>query len=557
MPSWAMILLPQAILIVAACIIAAGMRLMDLDRTWKAIGMLAVIGAAFALLGVAEESSLPASNPALSAPQLSSESQPDPATHAPVLQDSLSISLQWICLAVGTILVLSGLQSPPHAIDTDWLPRALLSMAGAMLTCVAADLLLLFVVLELTVLPWAVQQEQVETSSGNAAPDRLYLNLTASLFLLLGFAALYGLTGSSHVDAVRAALESGSLPNSTRPAGVSEMGVVAMVFIVAGLAVRLGVAPFHFGLPEVFENASTPAALLVWPRIAAFVVLLRVPCEAMASLGATGQWLVWVLSMSSMIVGGARAVAETNIRRRLAYATLAQGGIVLAGITVGYWELAHGSYGIDLGRDLPGGMKSGLACFVCHLFAIAGLVAVLSYLQKPGRSVDHLDDLKGVFRSEPLAGLCALVLLLSLAGAPPLPGFWSNLLVLGGTLSVPAEFAGELLPAPAPGFALLGIVVGVTMLLISMAYVGMVASLFLEGQIARPGRAGGRAALVAALLAALFIAGAGLLPGPLLRQLEEIELSEAEGGTNAGAGKMETTGLEPATSAVQGRRSPN
>lgn len=507
--AWVSIVLPQGILIASAGLMAIAARFAGWQRAWKPFTVLAILYAGIAL---GNETRLIAEAP----------------SRGPVVQDSLSVVMQWVSLLAGTVLIFGAFGSASASDTAPRYARLLLSMAGAMLTCVAHDLLLLFAALELTVLPLATQPNVSVGSSEetDSMHPRLALDLVASMLLLLGFAALYGASGATDLTAIYDALAAGSAPDSARTASVSQLGIVATVLIFSGLAIWLGAVPFHFGWPEIFERGSalTAGMLIVWPRIAAFVVLIRVCCLAMPSLEAAGQWMAWVLAVSSMTIGAVRALAETNIRRRLAYTSIAHSGFALAAVAVGFWELGHPDQGLG-GVGLPNGLQAGLACFLCHLLATAGLIAVIGYLRKPEREIGHLDDLQGLARSEPLAAISLLVCALSLAGCPPWPGFWGNLFVLGETLSVPAEFSGELLPAPARGFSLLAFVAVVSAVIIAAVYLRIVAILFLDPQIGRSRAAGGRAALAAALCVALLLAGGSLFPGWLWAALDQVDLT--------------------------------
>jgi len=153
----------------------------------------------------------------------------------------------------------------------------------------------------------------------------------------------------------------------------------------------------------------------------------------------------------------------------------------------------------------------------------AGLFAVLVYLARPHRQIEYVEDLTGLHRSEPLAAVCAAVFLLGLAGVPFLPGFWGRMLLLSASLSVQMESARFALPVSHPGFVLLSLVAVINLLMTAAVYLRIVVVLFLKGQVARPRPSGGQPALAAAMLAALLTVGLGLLPGPALGYLENVE----------------------------------
>jgi NADH-quinone oxidoreductase subunit N len=198
--------------------------------------------------------------------------------------------------------------------------------------------------------------------------------------------------------------------------------VIALVTVVAGLCFRITAVPFHFYAPDVFQGAPTSGAALLSfvPKVVGFVALLRIlatpALDVPWTLAGEGLPLFWLLSVATMFLGNLMALLQTNVKRLLAYSSIAHAGYMLIGLAVG----RQGAGRFD-------GIEALLFYLAVYGAMTVGVFAVLVYLSRPGRSVETVDDLAGLGRSRPAAALLTAVFLFSLTGLPPTAGFFGKL----------------------------------------------------------------------------------------------------------------------------------
>lgn len=254
------------------------------------------------------------------------------------------------------------------------------------------------------------------TMATEAAMKYFVLGALASGFLLYGLSMMYGATGSLDHGEVFDAIQTGRINK-----GVLTFGVV---FVVAGLAFKLGVVPFHMWVPDVYHGAPTAATLLVAgaPKLAAFGITIRLLHEAMNGLAVDWQQMLMVLSVASMAVGNLVAIAQTNLKRMLAYSTIAQMGFVLLGLTptvVGVNTLSAAN-----------GYSSALFYLVTYVLTTLGTFGLIMMLARRGFESEDVSDLAGLAKRSPWMGGVMTIFMLSLAGVPPFVGFYAKLSVL-------------------------------------------------------------------------------------------------------------------------------
>ncbi len=249
-----------------------------------------------------------------------------------------------------------------------------------------------------------------------AAMKYFVLGALASGFLLYGLSMMYGATGSLDHTEVFDAIQTGRINK-----GVMTLGVV---FVVAGLAFKFGAVPFHMWIPDVYHGAPTAVTLLVAgaPKLAAFGMTIRLLHEAMNGLAVDWQQMLIVLAVASLVVGNLVAIAQTNLKRMLAYSTIAQIGFVLLGLTptvVGVNTLSSAN-----------GYSSAMFYLVTYVLTTLGTFGLIMMLAREGHESDAIDDLAGLSRRSPwMAGVMTLFML-SLTGIPPTVGFYAKLSVL-------------------------------------------------------------------------------------------------------------------------------
>ena len=234
------------------------------------------------------------------------------------------------------------------------------------------------------------------------------LGALASGMLLYGISMLYGVTRSLDIGEIGAYLAQGSDDNMVL--------MFAVAFIVVGVAFKLGAAPFHMWIPDVYHGAPTAVTLYIGtaPKIAAFAMLMRLLVEGMGDLHAQWQGMLIVLSILSMAVGNIIAISQTNLKRMLAYSTIAHIGFLLLGVLTG---------------DSGGYAASMFYVIVYALMGMGGFGMII-LLSRAGFEADNLDDFKGLNERSPWFAFMMAVLMFSMAGVPPFLGFWAKFAVL-------------------------------------------------------------------------------------------------------------------------------
>jgi NADH-quinone oxidoreductase subunit N len=262
----------------------------------------------------------------------------------------------------------------------------------------------------------AVALRRDSVVSVEAAMKYFVLGALASGFLLYGMSMIYGATGSLDLATIADKVSSG---------GAEQLVMVfGTVFLVAGLAFKLGVVPFHMWVPDVYQGAPTATTLLIGaaPKFAAFAITIRLLVSGLLGVAADWQQMLLVLCVLSLVVGNFVALVQTDLKRILAYSTIAHMGFMLLAI-------ASGVVG-----DQAGGAVDAYASSLFYVFIYAlttlGSFGVLLLASRQGYELASLDDLKGLSQSRPMLAWVMLVLVFSLAGIPPTAGFYAKLAVL-------------------------------------------------------------------------------------------------------------------------------
>lgn len=260
----------------------------------------------------------------------------------------------------------------------------------------------------------ALRREHVVSSE--AAMKYFVLGAMASGFLLYGLSMIYGATGSLDIGAVFRAIASGQIKH--------QVLVFGLVFVVAGLAFKLGVVPFHMWIPDVYQGAPTAVTLLIAgaPKLAAFAIVIRLLVEGMLPLALDWQQMLAVLAIASLLLGNLAGIAQTNLKRMLAYSTIAQMGFVLLGLLAG---VVNGN-----ALSTANAYSSAMFYMVTYVLTTLATFGVILLLSREGFESEEIADFAGLNQRSPLyAGIMA-VCLFSLAGIPPLVGFYAKLAVL-------------------------------------------------------------------------------------------------------------------------------
>jgi NADH-quinone oxidoreductase subunit N len=206
--------------------------------------------------------------------------------------------------------------------------------------------------------------------------------------------------------------------------------VLGVVFLMAGLAFKLGAAPFHMWAPDVYQGAPTSVTLLLGaaPKLAAFAICMRLLVGALGAMAADWQQMLIVMAVASMAVGNITAIAQTNIKRMLAYSTISQMGFMLLGLLSGVFEGSTTAAAANA-------YSASMFYAVTYVLTTLGSFAVIMLLSRSGFEAESLDDFKGLNQRSPWFAAIMMVLLLSLAGVPPMVGFFAKLTVLEAALA--------------------------------------------------------------------------------------------------------------------------
>ncbi len=284
----------------------------------------------------------------------------------------------------------------------------LLATTGMMMMISANDLIALYVGLELQSLSLYVVAAFRRDSARSAEAGLKYFVLGAlsSGMLLYGASLVYGFTGSTQFASIAAAAQ---------PSGANLGLVFGLVFLMAGFAFKISAVPFHMWTPDVYEGAPTPvtAFFAAAPKLAAMALTVRVLITAFPAVTAEWQQIVVFLAIASMALGSFAAIGQTNIKRLMAYSSIGHMGYALVG-------LAAGS---------PEGVAGLIVYLAIYLAMTLGTFACILAMRRGGRMVEDIDSLAGLSRTQPMMAFLLAMLLFSLAGIPPLAGFFAKFYV--------------------------------------------------------------------------------------------------------------------------------
>ena len=257
-----------------------------------------------------------------------------------------------------------------------------------------------------------------DATATEAAMKYFVLGALASGFLLYGLSMMYGATGSLDVSEVIKAINSGQVKH--------QVLVFGLVFVVAGLAFKLGVVPFHMWIPDVYQGAPTAVTLLIGgaPKLAAFAIFIRLLVEGMWPLAIDWQQMLMVLSIGSLLIGNLAAIAQTNLKRMLAFSTISQMGFVLLGLMSG---VINGTINYDIAANAYSSSMFYIITYVLTTLASFGVILLLS---RQGFESEEISDFAGLNERSPLYAAIMAICLFSLAGIPPMVGFYAKLSVL-------------------------------------------------------------------------------------------------------------------------------
>jgi NADH-quinone oxidoreductase subunit N len=413
-----------------------------------------------------------------------------------VVSDSMSAWLK--CFASLAVMV-SLVYARPYALSRDMLrggelfTLSLFGLLGMFVMMSGNNLLVIYLGLELlTLSSYAlVALRRDKEQATEAAMKYFVLGAMASGFLLYGMSMLYGATGTLDITMIHQAIVAGHIQH--------QVLVFGLVFIVAGLAFKLGAVPFHMWVPDVYQGAPTGVTLMIAgaPKLAAFAIVIRLLVEGLLPLALDWQQMLMVLSVASLVIGNFAAIAQTNIKRMLAYSTISQVGFILLGLLSGVVDgnavAAANAY------------SSSMFYVITYVLTTLATFGIIMLLSAEGFESEEIADFAGLNQRSPLyAGVMALCMF-SLAGIPPLVGFFAKLSVLQALV-----LAGGSVHIGLAVFAVLMSLVG------AFYYLRVVKVMYFDAPISLATvRAPGDVKLVLGLNALLLLI-LGLLPGGLM-----------------------------------------
>ena len=251
-------------------------------------------------------------------------------------------------------------------------------------------------------------------NAAESAMKYFVLGAIASGMLLYGMSMVYGMTGSLNIVEVAVALD--------KMEGNNIVLIFGLVFMVIGLSFKLGAVPFHMWIPDVYHGSPTTVTsyIATAPKVAGFAMVIRLLAESMGSLQADWQGMFIIMAVLSMILGNVIAIAQTNLKRLLAYSTISHVGFIMLGLLAGNQE----------------GYSAAMFYTLTYALMSLGGFGVIILLTRKGFEADNIDDLKGLNQRSPWFAFMMLIIVFSMAGVPPTVGFWAKLAVLKAVVNI-------------------------------------------------------------------------------------------------------------------------
>ncbi|MEM9440848.1 MAG: NADH-quinone oxidoreductase subunit NuoN [Pseudomonadota bacterium] len=401
-----------------------------------------------------------------------------------------------VLLAVAVCLVMTpGFFQKEGVNKFEYTVLALFATVGMLMMISANSLISLYVALELQSLPLYVMTafHRDRLRASEAGLKYFVLGALASGILLYGCSMVYGFTGTLSFPGLAEALSPEKIGEGTISVGV----VIGLVFVAAGLAFKLAAVPFHMWTPDVYEGAPTPvtAFLAAAPKVAAMALTIRVFYQPFGEWASQWQQIVVFISIASMLLGAFAAIGQTNLKRLLAYSGIGHIGFALVGLAAGTEQ----------------GVNSVLVYIAIYLVMTLGTFACVLALRRNGAPIEQIDDLAGLARQQPLFAGAIAVFMFSLAGIPPLAGFFGKFYVFMAAVDA------DLVP-----LAIIGVLASVVG---AYYYLRIVKIMFFDEEIDPIDRSIGREYAIVLGVAALFNIAFCLRPGLLLGHAERAALA--------------------------------
>ncbi|UCG15132.1 MAG: NADH-quinone oxidoreductase subunit N [Phycisphaerales bacterium] len=354
--------------------------------------------------------------------------KPDPAASPPgLLLTSLVYYVRLITLAIGVLILLVNWHVPTQREQGEFFAMVLFSVVGILFTASANDLVVLFFAIELGSVPTYVLigLSREDRRASEASVKYFFLGAMAAALMVYGFSFLYGAAGTTALQSGHA----GALVSLFAADPVPSFAMIGLLLAVCGLLFKVAAVPFHVYAPDVYEGAASPITGLLGflPKLAGFVALVKVLSACGWAMPVWLQWMLWIVAALTMTVGNVLALRQDNVKRTLAYSSIAHTGYMLIAILVG-----------PMAGEGP--MRDGVAAMLFYI-AIYGMMnlgafAVLAALSVRGEAAEEFSDLAGLSRRHPGAAVALAVCAFSLMGFPPTAGFLGKVYVFSSAFSL-------------------------------------------------------------------------------------------------------------------------
>jgi NADH-quinone oxidoreductase subunit N len=392
-------ILPELVLSIFGILVMILDPLVDEEKTQKTLGLIAFVGSVAALISTW----FMAQSPGLAFSNI-------------VRVDSFSVFFTFLVIAIAAVVILSSFEymAVQRIRAGEYYALILFGVVGMALMASAVELVMIFIGLEISSISTYILAgfRRNEASSSESSLKYFLLGSFATAFFLYGVALMFGATGSTNIDVISQKLQSGP---------VEVLVYVAMAMMFVGLGFKVAIAPFHIWTPDVYEGAPAPVVgfMSTAPKAAAFAVLLRV----VFAINAPGRfWFLWVAAALSMTLGNVGALVQTNVKRLLAYSSIAHAGYLL----------------VAFAMTNPDNSLTGISAAMFYTASYAamnvGAFAVVSHFASAGERYITLEDYEGLGRSSPLLAATLTIFLLSLIGIPMTGGFFAKFYVFSAAL---------------------------------------------------------------------------------------------------------------------------
>lgn len=392
-------ILPELILSLFGIVVMLLDPLVDEENSQKSLGLIALVGTIAGLLSTWYMSQ-----------------SPGLAFSNMVRVDGFSVFFHVLIIAIAVVVILGSFayMAVQRIRAGEYYALILFGVVGMGLMSSAVELVLIFISLEISSISTYILAgfRRGEASSSESSLKYFLLGSFATAFFLYGVALMFGATGSTNIDLIRQALQSGP---------VQPLVYVAVALMFVGLGFKVAAAPFHIWTPDVYEGAPAPVVgfMSTAPKAAAFAVLLRV----LFAIDAPGRfWLIWVAAALSMTLGNVGALVQSNVKRLLAYSSIAHAGYLLV------------AFAMTTPENSVTGISAAMFYAASYAAMNLGAFAVVSHFASHGERYVTLEDYEGLGRTSPLLAATLTVFLLSLIGIPITGGFFAKFYVFSAAL---------------------------------------------------------------------------------------------------------------------------